>query len=417
MGQTVAEKIISQHAGQRVHAGDIAIVPVAGAMATDTTAPLAIKAFHEMGGKRIWDANKMALVIDHAAPAPNERIANLHGMMREFSAEQHIPHFYDIGSGICHQLMVENGHVRPGDIFVGADSHTPTYGALGAFAVGVGSTDLAAVMLTGKTWLKVPNTIKINLDGTLRPGITAKDVILRLVGDLGIAGATYDAVEFTGPVVARMTLASRMVLANMVAEMGAKTALVDTTGLDLGYPFEHALPDADAAYKAVHSYNVSPLTHQIAIPHAPDNVVPLHEVAGQPIDAAFIGSCTNSRLEDLHAAADVLRGRQVALGVRLIVTAASRQIFNAALHDGTIATLSEAGASFITSGCGPCVGTHQGVPGDEEIVISSTNRNFRGRMGNPNAHIFLASPAVVAAAAVAGEIVDPADLKGVWDTD
>lgn len=417
MGQTVAEKIISQHAGQRVHAGDIAIVPVAGAMATDTTAPLAIKAFHEMGGKRIWDANKMALVIDHAAPAPNERIANLHGMMREFSAEQHLPHFYDIGSGICHQLMVENGHVRPGDIFVGADSHTPTYGALGAFAVGVGSTDLAAVMLTGKTWLKVPNTIKINLDGTLRPGITAKDVILRLVGDLGIAGATYDAVEFTGPVVARMTLASRMVLANMVAEMGAKTALVDTTGLDLDYPFEHTLPDADAAYKAVHSYNVSPLTHQIAIPHAPDNVVPLHEVAGQPIDAAFIGSCTNSRLEDLHAAADVLRGRQVALGVRLIVTAASRQIFNAALHDGTIATLSEAGASFITSGCGPCVGTHQGVPGDEEIVISSTNRNFRGRMGNPNAHIFLASPAVVAAAAVAGEIVDPADLKGVWDTD
>ncbi|MCO5206754.1 MAG: 3-isopropylmalate dehydratase large subunit [Anaerolineae bacterium] len=411
MGHTIAEKIISRHAGRLVHAAEIAIVPIDGAMATDTTAPLAIKAFHEMGGRRVWDAGKMALVIDHAAPAPNERIANLHQMMREFSAEQHLPHFYDIGSGICHQLMVENGHVRPGDIFLGADSHTPTYGALGAFAVGVGSTDLAAAMLTGKTWLKVPHTIKIVLEGTLRPGITAKDVILRLVGDLGIAGATYDAVEFTGPVVARMTLASRMVLANMVAEMGAKTALIDTIGLDLNYPFDPIHPDPDAVYKAVYTFDVSELTHQIAVPHSPDSVVPLTQVAGQPIAMAFIGSCTNSRLEDLHAAAAVLRGRHIAPDVRMIVTAASRKIFNEALRDGTIATLSEAGASFITSGCGPCVGTHQGVPGDDEVVISSTNRNFRGRMGNPNARIFLASPAVVAAAAVAGRIIDPADLQ------
>ncbi|MCO5185763.1 MAG: 3-isopropylmalate dehydratase large subunit [Anaerolineae bacterium] len=411
MGHTIAEKIISRHAGRLVHAAEIAIVPIDGAMATDTTAPLAIKAFHEMGGRRVWDAGKMALVIDHAAPAPNERIANLHQMMREFSAEQHLPHFYDIGSGICHQLMVENGHVRPGDIFLGADSHTPTYGALGAFAVGVGSTDLAAAMLTGKTWLKVPHTIKIVLEGTLRPGITAKDVILRLVGDLGIAGATYDAVEFTGPVVARMTLASRMVLANMVAEMGAKTALIDTIGLDLDYPFDPIHPDPDAVYKAVYTFDVSELTHQIAVPHSPDSVVPLTQVAGQPIAMAFIGSCTNSRLEDLHAAAAVLRGRHIAPDVRMIVTAASRKIFNEALRDGTIATLSEAGASFITSGCGPCVGTHQGVPGDDEVVISSTNRNFRGRMGNPNARIFLASPAVVAATAVAGRIIDPADLQ------
>ncbi|MCO5195505.1 MAG: aconitase/3-isopropylmalate dehydratase large subunit family protein, partial [Anaerolineae bacterium] len=343
--------------------------------------------------------------------APNERIANLHQMMREFSAEQHLPHFYDIGSGICHQLMVENGHVRPGDIFLGADSHTPTYGALGAFAVGVGSTDLAAAMLTGKTWLKVPQTIKIVLEGTLQPGITAKDVMLRLVGNLGIAGATYDAVEFTGPVVARMTLASRMVLANMVAEMGAKTALIDTIGLDLDYPFDPIHPDPDAVYKAVYTFDVSELTHQIAVPHSPDSIVPLTQVAGQPVAMAFIGSCTNSRLEDLHAAAAVLRGRHIAPDVRMIVTAASRKIFNEALRDGTIATLSEAGASFITSGCGPCVGTHQGVPGDDEVVISSTNRNFRGRMGNPNARIFLASPAVVAATAAAGRIIDPADLQ------
>jgi 3-isopropylmalate/(R)-2-methylmalate dehydratase large subunit len=409
MPQTSAEKIISRHVGKKVTAGEIAIVPVDGAMATDTTAPMAIQAFRQMGGCHLWDAAKLSLVLDHAAPAPNERISNLHRMMREFARETGC-HFYEVGVGICHQLMVEHDHVRPGHIFTGADSHTPTYGALGALSMGMGSTDLAAVMLTGKTWLKVPRTIRLLLHGRLPSGVYAKDLVLYLVGRLGIAGATYEAVEFGGTAVQALTLASRMTLANMVAEMGAKAALIDTTGLALPYAFEPLLPDPQASYRAVYEVDASQLRPQIALPHSPDHVVDIDRALGQKVQMAFIGSCTNARLEDFHAAADVLRGNQIAPGVRLIIAPASRQVFNAALHDGTIATLSEAGASFITSGCGPCVGTHQGVPADDEVVISSTNRNFRGRMGNPNAQIYLASPAVVAAAAVAGEIVHPGDV-------
>ena len=407
MKQTLAEKIISEHAGYEVQAGDIAIVEVDGAMATDATAPFAIKAFKEMGGTELWDAKRFSLILDHATPAPNERVANLHALMREFARETGC-HFYDVGEGICHQLMVENHHVRPGNIFVGADSHTPTYGALGALAVGMGSTDTAGVMLTGRTWLKVPQTIRFVLAGTVNPGVSAKDIILHIVGKLGVAGANYDAVEFTGEVVHTLTLASRMTLANMVAEMGAKTALVDTTNLTLPYDFTPLSSDEDATYKAVHDLDLSSLRPQIALPHSPDQVVAIDNVLGKKIDAAFIGSCTNARLEDLQAAAEVVRGRT--LSVRLIIAPASRNVFNAALTDGTIAALSEAGATFITSGCGPCVGTHQGVPGDGETVISSTNRNFRGRQGNPQAQIYLASPAVVAAAAITGKITDPAEL-------
>ncbi len=409
MTQTIAEKIISQHTGRSVQAGDLAIVPVDGAMATDTTAPLAIKAFREMGGTQLWDASKMWLVLDHAVPAPNERISNLHQMMRAFAREMDCK-LYEAGQGICHQLMVENHHARPGEIFLGADSHTPTLGAVGTFATGVGSTDLAAVMLTGQTWLKVPHTIKIELNGRLRPGVVAKDVILYLVGKLGIAGATYAAVEFTGTAVASMTLASRMTLANMVAEMGAKTGLVDTTGLDLPYAFEPIHPDPHASYHKVYHVDVSTLRPQIAIPHSPDNVVDINKVVGQKVNMAFIGSCTNSRLEDWHAAAQILAGKQIAPGVRLLIAPASKTVFDQGLRDGTVQILSDAGATFITAGCGPCVGTHQGVPGDGEVVISTTNRNFRGRMGNPHSKVYLASPAVVAATAVVGEIIDPAEL-------
>lgn len=406
---TAAEKIISQHMGQIVTAGELAIVPVDGAMATDTTAPLAMQAFRQMGGRKLWDPAKVSLILDHATPAPNERISNLHQMMRIFAQETGC-HFYDVGEGICHQLMVENGHVRPNDIFTGADSHTPTYGALTAFAVGMGSTDLAAVWLTGQTWLKVPHSRQIVLHGRLPAGVSAKDVILYLVGRLGIAGATYESLEFTGAAVREMTLASRMTLVNMVAEMGAKAGLVDPEGLQLPYSFEALWADTGASYRATHEIDVSRLRPQVAVPHSPDQVRDIDGVLGTKIQMAFIGSCTNSRFEDLQAAAAVLRGRQLAAGVRLLIAPASKQVFNQALADGTIQTLSEAGASFITSGCGPCVGTHQGVPGDGETVISSTNRNFRGRMGNPNAQIYLGSPAVVAAAAVAGEIIDPADL-------
>lgn len=412
MPQTAAEKILSRKAGHEVRAGDIVVVDVAGAMGTDATAPFAIKAFEGMGGKRVWDPGRLALVLDHATPAPNERVSGLHSLMREFAVEQGVK-LYEVGEGICHQLMVENGHAGPGEVFVGADSHTPTIGALGAFAVGVGSTDLAAVMHTGKIWFKVPRSVRVELTGALRPGTFPKDVILHLVGRLGIAGATYEAVEFGGPAVSGLSLAGRMVLANMVAEMGAKTAIVDTHGLDLpialaGRRFHDHLPDPDAKYRARVDLDVSGLGAQVAVPDSPDNVRDVREVAGTRVQMAFIGSCTNSRLEDLRAAATVLRGKRVAAGVRLIVTTASRRIFNEALADGTVQALSEAGASFITSGCGPCVGTHQGVPGDGENVISTTNRNFRGRMGNARSNVYLGSPAVVAAAALTGELTDPA---------
>lgn len=407
--QTVAEKIISRHSERTVTAGDIVIVPVDGVMATDATGPMAIQAFRQMGGESLWDPDKVSLIIDHAAPAPNERIANLHQMLRDFHDEMG-GHFYDVGAGICHQLMVENDHVRPGDIFVGADSHTPTYGALNAFAVGVGSTDLAAVLLTGKIWLKVPETIRIELEGQLPKGIAAKDVILFLLGQLSIAGATYKAVEFGGPAVTPLSLASRMTLANMTAEMGAKTGLVDPQGLERPYEFEPVVADPGASYARRYQFDVSDLRPQIALPHSPDNVGDIDAVLGRRVDQAFIGSCTNSRLEDLHMAARILRGRRVHPRVRLVIAPASDNVWRAALADGTAQALAEAGATFITSGCGPCVGTHQGVPGDGETVISSTNRNFQGRMGNPRADIYLGSPAVVAAAALRGVITDPVAL-------
>ncbi len=411
MPQTIAEKILSRHAGQTVRAGDIVIVPVDGVMATDATAPLAIQAFRAMGGVQPWDPQRVFLVIDHAAPAPNETVANLHRLMRDFARAAGC-RLYDVGEGICHQLMVENGHVRPGDLFLGADSHSPTYGAVNAFGIGVGSTDLAAAMLTGKTWLKVPRTIQITLHGALRPGVTAKDVILRLVQELGADGANYCAVEFTGEAVWRMSLASRMTLANMTAEMGAKTGLVDPTGLSLDAPFQPVYPDPDAEYDRRLALDVSTLAPQVARPHAPDNVASIDAVKGTPVHYAFIGSCTNTRLEDLTAAAAVLQGRPLAPGVRLVIAPASRRVFEAALQTGVVQTLLASGATFIPSGCGPCVGSHLGVPGDGEVVISSTNRNFRGRMGNPRAAVYLASPAVVAASALTGVITDPAEVSG-----
>jgi 3-isopropylmalate/(R)-2-methylmalate dehydratase large subunit len=409
VGQTVAEKILAEHAGHPVRPGEIVVVPVDGVMATDATAPLAIRAFEEMGGIAVWDPERVSLVLDHATPPPNERTANLHRLMREFHNRAG-GHLYEVGEGICHQLIVENGHVHPGDLFVGADSHTPTYGALNAFAIGVGSTDLAAVLLTGKIWLRVPETIRIDLSGALPPGISAKDLILFLLGQLSISGATYKAVEFAGAAVELLTLASRMVLANMSAEMGAKAGLVDPAGLQLSYPFTPTFPDPDAVYSERYQFDVSGLRPQIAMPHQPDNVQPIDVALGQRIDQAFVGSCTNARLEDLRMAARILAGKRISPRVRLIIAPASRQVFNAALSDGTVQLLSDAGATFITPGCGPCVGTHQGIPADGEVVISSANRNFQGRMGNPRASIYLGSPAVVAAAALRGKITDPAEV-------
>jgi len=407
---TISEKIITNHVGRKVHPGDMVITEVDGVMATDTTAPLALKAFKEMGGTKVFDINKCALVLDHAVPPPNERIANLHKMMREFAKKQGIK-LFEIGDGICHQVMVEHAYVKPGDIFIGADSHTPTYGALNAFACGVGSTDLAATMMTGKIWLKVPHTIRIQCNGKLQEGVSAKDLILFLVGEITISGATYQAVEFEGEAFEEMTLASRMTIANMVAEMGGKTGIVNPKGLSLKYNFTPILPDPDAQYIKTYTFDVSGLEPQIAVPESPDNVQNISGVEGKKIDYAFIGTCCNGRLEDLRAAAAVVDGKRIKEGVRFIIAPASKNVLLEGIEDGTIQKLIEAGASIITPGCGPCVGTHQGVPGNDEVVISAANRNFKGRMGNPNSNIYLAAPATVAASAIAGEIINPKNLN------
>lgn len=406
MNQTLVEKILSKKIGKTVKAGDMIIVDVDGVMATDTTGPYALQAFEKMGGGKVWDASKCALIIDHAAPAPNERIANLHTMMRNFAKEQNI-RLFEIGEGICHQVMVENQYVKPGDIFMGADSHTPTYGALGAMACGVGSTDLAAVMKTGKIWLKVPQSVRIICKGQLQKGVSAKDLILFLVGKITISGATYQSVEFQGEAFHNMTLASRMTIANMVAEMGGKTGFVEMTGLKLDYDFEPVFADKNAHYTQIFEFDVSDLQPQISVPESPDNVenIGIHE--GKKIDYAFIGTCCNGRLEDLQAAAEILKNKRIAQGVRFIIGPASKSVMLDAIKDGTLQTLIEAGAAIINPGCGPCVGTHQGVPGNNEVVISAANRNFKGRMGNPNSNIYLSAPATVAASALEGKITNP----------
>jgi 3-isopropylmalate/(R)-2-methylmalate dehydratase large subunit len=405
-GLTITEKIISRHAGYTARAGDLCIVPVIGCMATDTTAPLAIKAFKEMGGTKLWNPKAFHLIIDHAAPAPNERIANLHNLMRSFAAEQG-SNLFDIGSGICHQVIVDNQLVKPGDIFIGADSHTPTYGALNALGCGMGSTDLAAIMLTGKTWLKVPQTIRVICNGSLAPGVTGKDLVLHIVQQLTISGATYQAIEYEGEAVEGLNLSQRMALCNMSAEMGAKTGIVNPKGLQLPYEFESIYPDTDAVYCRTLEIDAAALQPLVAVPNSPDDVHNVASYAGTKISYAFIGTCTNGRLDDLQAAAAILKNKRIAHGVRMVVAPASRQVLLDALADGTIATLVSAGATIINSGCGPCVGSHEGVPGDGEVVISAANRNFKGRMGNPNAQIYLASPATVAASALAGCISLP----------
>ncbi len=406
MQQTTAEKILSQHTGQLQKAGDLIITHVDGAMATDTTAPFALKAFKEMGGGKVWNPDKCALIIDHAAPAPNERIANLHHLMRQFAKEQGI-RLFEIGEGICHQVMVESQYVRPGNVFIGADSHTPTYGALNAFACGVGSTDLAAVFKTGKIWLKVPQSIRIICNGKLQKGVTAKDLILFLVGKISISGATYQSVEFEGEAFENMTLASRMTIANMVAEMGGKVGFVHPKGLQLDYEFEAVFPDSGAHYLQTFEFDVSNLEPQISAPESPDNVENIGPHEGTDIDYAFIGTCCNGRLEDLQIAAKILKGKRIAPGVRFVIAPASKSVMLDAITDGSLQTLIEAGAAIINPGCGPCVGTHQGVPGNGEVVISAANRNFRGRMGNPNSNIYLGAPATVAASALEGQIVNP----------
>lgn len=412
-GKTIAEKIFSAHSGTDVRAGDIVVADVDFVMGQDGTTPLAIKALESMGVEKVFDPNKIAVVMDHSSPSPNEGVSSLHAMMRAFAKRTGVIK-YDVGCGVCHQLIPENGHVVPGDLMVGCDSHTCTYGALNVFSTGVGSTDGAAAMASGKLWFKVPETMKVTFTGRLQPGVFSKDLALALAGKIGADGATYMALEFHGPAIDALSIEARMTISNMAIEVGAKAGLMRADSKTLEW-FEGrgektpapVDPDADARYADEVAIDASALGPQVAKPHAVDNVSPVDEVAGTPVAQGFIGTCTNGRLEDLRIAAEVLRGRRVHPDVRLIVAPASRRIFLDAMEAGYVRDLIEAGAVFVTPGCGPCVGTHNGVPSDGENVISTANRNFKGRMGNSKAFIYLASPATVAASAIEGVITDP----------
>lgn len=413
MGKTLAEKILSRGAGREVSAGEVVLVDLDFMVGQDGTSPLAIKSFYEMGGKKVFDPSKIAMVIDHSSPSFNHGVSQLHAMMRKFAKETGII-LYEIGEGVCHQLLPERGHVVPGDIIIGADSHTCTYGALGAFATGVGSTDLAAAMISGKTWFKVPETISIVFKGKPGKGIFAKDMVLKLAETLTADGATYKALEIKGEAIENLSMDARFTISNMAIEVGAKVGLMVPDVITLEWVKKHSVrsfiplyPDKDAICENEIEIDVSKLEPQVARPHRVDNVVSVSEVEGTEIQQAFLGTCTNGRLEDLAIAARILSGKRIHPDVRFIIAPASKRVLIEAIKKGFFEVLLNAGAVFVTPGCGPCVGTHNGIPSDGENVISTANRNFKGRMGNPEASIYLASPATVAASAIEGRITDP----------
>lgn len=413
MGKTIAEKILSEKSGIDAKANDIVIADLDFVMGQDGTSPLAIQAFEEMGGRQTFDPARIAMVIDHSSPSPLEGVSALHKKMRDF-ADRYQVKLYDIGEGVCHQLVPERGHVAPNSLAIGADSHTCTYGAINAFSTGVGSTDLAAGIISGKLWFKVPETFKFVLNGQLPPGVFSKDLILYLIGDVTADGATYMAAEYVGEAIKALSVEARFTISNMAIEMGAKVGLMEADEKTEAWvkersslPYTPVTADRDAVYAKVKEYDVESLEPQVAKPHTVDNVSPIGEVAGTPVQQCVIGTCTNGRLEDLRIAASILKGRKVHPQTRLIVAPSSRQVFLDAIKEGIISTLVEAGAAMVTPGCGPCVGTHNGVPSDGENVIATSNRNFKGRMGNNKAFIYLGSPATVAASAIAGKISDP----------
>jgi len=416
LGKTIIEKILSSHSGADARAGEIVIADVDYIMGQDGTSPLAIRAFEEINAAGLFDNRKVAFVIDHSSPSPLEGVSALHKLMREF-ASKHGMTLYDIGEGVCHQLVPEKGHVGPGNLVIGADSHTCTYGALNAFSTGVGSTDLAAGMISGKLWFKVPETFKFVCHGQLPNGVYSKDLILNLIGDVSADGATYMAAEYVGEAIDALSVEGRFTISNMAIEMGAKAGLMEADDKTAAWIAAHSpkqftpvAADPDAKYGRVKEYDMSTLTPRVARPHTVDNVTAAEDLGDVEIQQAVIGTCTNGRLEDLSVAASVLEGRHVHPNVRLIVAPASRRVMLDAIKAGVLQTLIEAGAAVVTPGCGPCVGTHNGVPSDGENVISTANRNFKGRMGNSKAFIYLASPATVAASAITGRITDPREF-------
>jgi 3-isopropylmalate/(R)-2-methylmalate dehydratase large subunit len=421
MGMTIAEKILAAHAGlEEVVPGQIINAQVDVALGNDITAPLAIQAFREMGAEKVFDKDKVIMVPDHFTPNKDIQSAEQCLLIREFAREQALSNYLEVGRmGIEHALLPEQGLVGPGDLVIGADSHTCTYGALGAFATGVGSTDLAAAMATGELWLKVPETIQFTYDGRRQPWVGGKDLILYTIGAIGVDGALYQAMEFTGEAIAALEMAGRLTMANMVIEAGGKNGIFPPDEITLEYiqgrvtkKYTLYQSDNDARYTAVKEYDVSRIEPQVACPPSPANVKGVREVSEVAIDQAVIGSCTNGRLEDLRLAAEVIRGKKVAPYVRLIVIPATQKIYLQALREGLLEVFVEAGGAVSTPTCGPCLGGHMGVLGAGEVAIATTNRNFVGRMGHPTSQVYLANPAVAAASAIKGKIVHPEEVIG-----
>jgi 3-isopropylmalate/(R)-2-methylmalate dehydratase large subunit len=414
----ITEKILAKASAKtRVQPGDIVDTNVDMVMVHDLTGPLAVEAFKRIGIGQVWDNKKIVIILDHQVPAESVKAAELHKMLRAFAKEQGI-RFYDVGrGGICHQVMPEKGHVLPSSVIVGADSHTCTYGALGAFATGIGSTEAAAVFATGKIWLKVPETIKINVEGEFKPFVTPKDLILSIIGKIGADGATYKATEFTGATIRGMSMAGRMTLCNMTVEMGAKNGIIEPDETTRKFLegrtskfYEAFKSDADAEYGRVVEFDVSELEPVVACPSSVDNVKPVSEVDA-PIEQAFIGSCTNGRIEDLRVAAQVMKGKTVKDGVRALVIPASQEVYRQAVDEGLVEIFTDAGALVCGSACGPCLGGHIGLLAAGETCVSTSNRNFIGRMGSTQASVYLASPATVAASALTGRITDPRTVE------
>ena len=417
--QTITQKILAAHCGKDyVEPGELIMAKVDIALGNDITAPLAIKDFHKVGAKQVFDRDRVVLVCDHFAPNKDIPSAIQCQQLRNFAQEQNLTHFYDGGEmGVEHALLPEKGIVGPGDVIIGADSHTCTYGALGAFATGVGSTDLAAVMVKGECWFRVPDSIRLVYNGKLPEWITGKDLILHTIGDIGVDGARYMAMEFTGEAIQALPMADRFSMANMAVEAGAKNGIIAPDATTLDYvkgralrPYSLYESDPGAAYLFEKTYEVSNLEPQVACPSLPSNVVPVSQVGEVSIDQAVIGSCTNGRIEDLRLAAQIIKGRKAAKGVRLIVIPATPLVWRQAMDEGLMAIFMDAGAVISPPTCGPCLGGHMGILAPGETAIATTNRNFVGRMGHTQSKVYLASPAVAAASAVTGRISSPKDL-------
>jgi len=416
-GYTFAEKALARAAGlPSVVAGQIVDAQPDVALSHDNTAPI-YQTFKKLGITKVKHPERLAITLDHAVPAPTTQHAQNHLEVRQFVKEQGVTTFFEVGRGICHQVLSEEGVVLPGELILGSASHTTHFGWLGAFGAGVGRSEMAAIWATGELWLRVPESMKVVMTGEWPAGVTSKDFCLRLIGDLGVDGGIYMSVEFSGPALRALSLESRAVIPNMMAEFGVKTAyrtpdekLFKSLEGRARRPYTPIYPDENATYIAEHHYDVSTLEPLVACPDSPDNVRPVSAISGTPIQQAFLGTCTNGRLEDFAAAAAIVKGKRVASGTRFLIIPASSVVMHEALQAGYIQTLLDAGAVLGVPGCGPCMGNHMGIPAPKEVTISTANRNFRGRMGTADAPIYLASPAVVAASAIAGKIIDPRDI-------